>query len=143
MNEIPMYGEYNEDGEYINGIEDYIPKEQYDNPIHREKVVDSILENWKVISHYNEFSGILATSSIPEAIEYYRLLKRKNANELFKFTVLVDPNIDNNDGAIFKEDGLVEIINDYNNMYEQRFSLSTSGAFKKDISNRLSHKKHM
>ena len=141
MNEIPMYGEYNEDGEYINGIEDYIPKEQYDNPIHREKVVDSILENWKVISHYNEFSGILATSSIPEAIEYYRLLKRKNANELFKFTVLVDPNIDNNDGAIFKEDGLVEIINDYNNMYEQRFSLSTSGAFKKDISNRLSHKK--
>ena len=141
MNEIPMVGEDKADGNYEKGIEDYIPKSQYNNPIHREKVVESILENWNTISHNNEFSGILATSSIPEAIEYYRLLKEKKANELFKFTVLVDPNIDNNDGAIFKEDGLSEIIKDYNDMYEQRFSLSTSSTFKKDISNRLAHKK--
>lgn len=141
MNEMPMCGDYNENGEYIKGIEDYIPKTQYNNPIHREKVVESILENWKIISHNNEFSGILATSSIPEAIEYYRLFKKKNANELFKFTILVDPNIDNNEGNIFKEDGLVEIIEDYNSIYDQTFSLSTSSSFKKDISNRLSHKK--
>ena len=141
MNEMPMCGDYSENGEYIKGIEDYIPKTQYNNPVHREKVVESILENWKIISHNNEFSGILATSSIPEAIEYYRLFKKKNANELFKFTILVDPNIDNNEGNIFKEDGLVEIIEDYNSMYDQTFSLSTSGSFKKDISNRLSHKK--
>ena len=141
MNEMPMCGDYTENGEYIKGIEDYIPKTQYNNPVHREKVVESILENWKIISHNNEFSGILATSSIPEAIEYYRLFKKKNANELFKFTILVDPNIDNNEGNIFKEDGLVEIIEDYNSMYDQTFSLSTSGSFKKDISNRLSHKR--
>lgn len=141
MNEIPMAGDFTDSGDYEKGIEDYIPKSQYNNPIHREKVVESILENWKVISHNNEFSGILATSSIPEAIEYYRLLKNKNAQELFKFTILVDPNIDNNDGAIFKEDGLVEIIDDYNKMYDHNFSLSTSGTLKKDISNRLAHKK--
>ncbi len=141
MNEIPMAGELNDNGEYEKGIEDYVPKSQYNNPIHREKVVESILENWKVISHNNEFSGILATSSIPEAIEYYRLLKNKNAQELFKFTILVDPNIDNNDGAIFKEDGLVEIIDDYNKMYDCNFSLSTADTLKKDISNRLAHKK--
>lgn len=141
MNEIPMAGEFEDNGEYVKGIEDYVPKSQYNNPIHRGKVVESILDNWKILSHNNEFSGILATSSIPEAIEYYRLLKQKNAKDLFKFTVLVDPNIDNNDGSIFKEDGLVEIIEDYNKMYEQKFSLSTSGALKKDISNRLSHKK--
>lgn len=141
MNEIPMAGDFTDSGDYEKGIEDYIPKSQYNNPIHREKVVESILENWKVISHNNEFSGILATSSIPEAIEYYRLLKNKNAQELFKFTILVDPNIDNNDGAIFKEDGLVEIIDDYNKMYEHNFSLSTAGTLKKDISNRLAHKK--
>lgn len=141
MNEIPMAGDFNDNGEYEKGIEDYIPKSQYNNPIHREKVVESILENWKVISHNNEFSGILATSSIPEAIEYYRLLKNKNAQDIFKFTVLVDPNIDNNDGAIFKEDGLVEIIKDYNEIFNHHFSLSTSGTLKKDISNRLAHKK--
>lgn len=141
MNEIPMAGDFTDSGDYEKGIEDYIPKSQYNNPIHREKVVESILENWKVISHNNEFSGILATSSIPEAIEYYRLLKNKNAQELFKFTILVDPNIDNNDGAIFKEDGLVEIIDDYNKMYDHNFSLSSSGTLKKDISNRLAHKK--
>lgn len=141
MNEIPMAGDFNDNGEYEKGIEDYIPKSQYNNPIHREKVVESILENWKVISHNNEFSGILATSSIPEAIEYYRLLKNKNAQDIFKFTVLVDPNIDNNDGAIFKEDGLVEIIKDYNEIFDHHFSLSTTGTLKKDISNRLAHKK--
>lgn len=141
MNELPMAGYDDESGNYIKGIEDYIPKAQYNNPIHREKVVDSILENWKLISHNNEFSGILATSSIPEAIEYYRLLKSKGAFDLFKFTILVDPSIDNNDGAIFKEDGLVEIIEDYNNIYEHNFSLSTANSLKKDISNRLAHKK--
>lgn len=141
MNEIPMAGDFNDNGEYEKGIEDYIPKSQYNNPIHREKVVESILENWKVISHNNEFSGILATSSIPEAIEYYRLLKNKNAQDILKFTVLVDPNIDNNDGAIFKEDGLVEIIKDYNEIFDHHFSLSTTGTLKKDISNRLAHKK--
>ena len=141
MNELPMAGYDDESGNYIKGIEDYIPKAQYNNPIHREKVVDSILENWKLTSHNNEFSGILATSSIPEAIEYYRLLKSKGAFDLFKFTILVDPSIDNNDGAIFKEDGLVEIIEDYNNIYEHNFSLSTANSLKKDISNRLAHKK--
>ena len=141
MNELPMAGYDDESGNYIKGIEDYIPKAQYNNTIHREKVVDSILENWKLTSHNNEFSGILATSSIPEAIEYYRLLKSKGAFDLFKFTILVDPSIDNNDGAIFKEDGLVEIIEDYNNIYEHNFSLSTANSLKKDISNRLAHKK--
>ena len=141
MNELPMAGYDDESGNYLKGIEDYIPKAQYNNPIHREKVVDSILENWKLTSHNNEFSGILATSSIPEAIEYYRLLKSKGAFDLFKFTILVDPSIDNNDGDIFKEDGLVEIIEDYNNIYEHNFSLSTASSLKKDISNRLAHKK--
>ena len=141
MNEIPMTGYVDDEGKYIKGIEDYVPNSQYNNVVHREKVVESILENWKLISRNNEFSGILATSSIPEAIEYYRLLKLKKANELFKFTILVDPNIDNNGGAIFKEEGLAEIIDDYNRMYEHQFSLSSAGAFKKDISSRLAHKK--
>lgn len=141
MNEVPMASSIDKDGKIIKGIEDFIPNSQYNNPVHREQVVKSILDNWNIISHNNEFSGLLATSSISEAIEYYRLLKLKGANKLFKFTILVDPSIDNNDGSIFKEDGLVEIIDDYNKMYNHQFSLSTSNTMKKDISNRLAHKK--
>ena len=141
MQDIDMAGDLDDNGNYKKGIEDYIKSSQYNNNKHREEVVKSILSNWKVISHNNEFSAILATSSIPEAIEYYRLLKSKNAKDLFNFTLLVDPNIDNNEGAIFKEDGLVEVIEDYNNMFNQKFSLSSSKSLKKDIQNRLAHKK--
>lgn len=141
IHEISMSSEEDENGNLIKGIEDYIPSNQYNSNRHREQVIKNIMDNWNRISRNNTFSAILATNSIPEAIEYYRLLKSKNANDLFKFTVLVDSNIDNSDGAIFKEDGLIEIISDYNEMYEQNFSLSTSGSFKKDVSNRLAHKK--
>lgn len=141
IGEVEMSSYIDENGSVIKGIEDYIPNEQYDSDEHRTQVVKNIMDNWQRISRSNEFSAILATSSIPEAIKYYRLFKEKNAQELFKFTVLVDPNIDNEDGVLFKEDGLVEIISDYNKIYGQNYSLSTSYAFKKDVSNRLAHKK--
>ena len=141
MQEIEMGPKEDENGNYIPGIEDYIPSKQYDSNVHREQVARNIIKKWNLISKNNEFSGILATSSIPEAIEYYRLFKRLEAEKLFKFTVLVDPNIDNNDGAIFKEDGLVEIIEDYNNNFDQKFTIATAARFKKDVSNRLAHKK--
>ena len=144
MNDIPMAGYEDSNGDYVKGIEDYIKKSQYNNPVHRNMVVKSIMDEWKLISRNNEFSGIFATSSIPEAIEYYRLFKQNNALDLFKFTVLVDPNIDNIedlDRTRFKEEGLIEIVKDYNEMYNQQFTLSTMDKFKKDVSNRLAHKK--
>ena len=141
MNDIPMAGFETEDGNYVSGIEDYIKSSQYRNEKHRDKVVTNILDNWLTISRNNEYSAIFATSSIPEAIEYYRLFKEKNANMFMNITVLVDPNIDNTEGFQFKEDGLVEIISDYNKMFDQNFSLSNSASFKKDISLRLAHKR--
>lgn len=141
INEVEMSSYIDDTGNIVKGIEDYIPNEQYDSDEHRTQVVKNIMDNWQRISRNNDFSAILATSSIPEAIKYYRLFKEKNAQELFKFTVLVDPNIDNEDGVLFKEDGLVEVISDYNKIYGQNYSLSTSYAFKKDVSNRLAHKR--
>lgn len=141
INEVEMSSYIDDNGNIVKGIEDYIPNEQYDSDEHRMQVVKNIMGNWRRISRNNEFSAILATSSIHEAIKYYRLFKEKNAQELFKFTVLVDPNIDNEDGVLFKEDGLVEVISDYNKIYGQNYSLSTSYAFKKDVSNRLAHKR--
>ena len=145
---VKMAGLMGDDGKWIKGIEDYIPKVQYISDEHREKVIEDIRSNWNVLSHSGKFHAIFATSSIPEAIEYYRMLKV--AMPKLKTTCLFDPNISNEDGdykeykgkpiALFKEDGLVEILADYNNRYGQDFTIPTHARFKKDLSLRLAHK---
>lgn len=137
--QIKMVGHFADDGKYIKGIEDFIPNSQYRTQEHQGKVVEDIVEKWFDLSHGNKFHAIFATSSIPEAIEYYRLLKDKMPS--LGITCLFDPNIDNNGGVEFKEQGLVEIIDDYNKTYEQEFRLGTYASFKKDIALRLAHKK--
>ncbi len=137
--EIKMAGFINDAGKYIRGIEDYLTKSQYERTEHYEKVVEDILDNWLTLSQNGKFHAVFATSSIPEAIEYYRLVKSKKPE--LKITALFDPNIDNNGGVKFKEDGLVEILEDYNKRYMQNFKLETHAKFKKDIAARLAHKK--
>lgn len=138
MNDVRMAGHYEPSGNYIRGIEDFVPRSQYERVVHQEKVVEDILENWVVLSQNNKFHSIFATSSINEAIDYYRLIKRLKPE--LKITALFDSTIENVGNAAFKEDGLVEIIEDYNNRYEQDYTLATHSKFKKDISSRLSHK---
>lgn len=133
-----MAGYTDADGTEIKGIEDYLPKSQYLTEEHQSKVVEDICENWEVLSHNGKFHAIFATSSIPEAIQYYRRLKK--AKPELKVSCLFDPNIDNNGEIAFKEDGLVEIIKDYNIRYEQKFSIGTYAGLKKDMSMRLAHK---
>jgi len=139
MNSVPMAGYENDAGEYVKGIEDYIPDSQYDSDEHRNQVITNILENWDRISYGRTFSAILATSSIKEAIKYYRQFKLHNAD--INITGLFDPSLDNTGGATLKEDGLIEIIEDYNRMYNQSFTIPTYDKMKKDISLRLAHKK--
>ena len=138
MNQVKMAGYVDDAGNYVKGIEDYLPRSQYEREEHQRKVVEDILDNWLVLSQNGKFHGIFATSSISEAIEYYRLIK--NLKPELKITALFDPNIDNNGDVAFKEDGLVEIIEDYNNRYGQDFTLANHAKFKKDISARLGHK---
>ena len=57
-----------------------------------------------------------------------------------KVTALFDPNIDNTGNAAFKEEGLVEIIEDYNALYGMEFTLANHAKMKTDIADRLSHK---
>lgn len=135
---VKMAGEVGEDGKWIKGIEDFIPRSQYQSKEHQNKVVEDIRDNWTRLSHDGKFHAIFATSSIPEAIEYYRLIK-ESMPEL-KTTCLFDPNIDNDGGVVFKEDGLVEIISDYNDCYGMDFNIPTHAKFKKDIALRLAHK---
>ena len=137
---VKMAGYIGNDGKYVKGIEDYIPNSQYQTEEHQNKVVEDIVDKWVDLSHASKFHAIFATSSIPEAIEYYRLLKDKMPS--LKTTCLFDPNIDNGGGVQFKEEGLVEIIDDYNKKYDQEFSIGTHAGFKKDIALRLAHKEY-
>lgn len=137
---VKMAGYIGNDGKYVKGIEDYIPNSQYQTEEHQNMVVEDIADRWIDLSHGSKFHAIFATSSIPEAIEYYRLLKKKMPS--LKTTCLFDPNIDNCGNFRFKEDGLVEIIDDYNKRYDQDFSIGTHAGFKKDIALRLAHKEY-
>ena len=135
---VKMAGFMNRKGKYIKGIEDYIPKNQYLTPDYQKAVVKDICDNWLTLSRNGTFHAIFATSSIQEAISYYRLLKAIKPE--LRVTALFDPNVDNNDGFDFKEDALVEILTDYEKQYGQLYTLASHDRFKKDVSNRLAHK---
>lgn len=135
---LNMVGHTDDSGEYIKGIEDFIPSTQYETLEHQKMVVQDIKENWVTLSQAGKFHAIFATSSIPEAINYYDLIKQEIPN--LKISALFDPNIDNNGNGIYKEAGLVKIISDYNERYGTKFTIPTFAAMKRDLSDRLAHK---
>lgn len=135
---LPMAGETDSAGNYQKGIEYYVPIDQYETSENKKIIIKDILDNWAMLSHANKFHAILATGSISEAIAYYRLIKKAAA---LKVTALFDPTIDNTGNACDKEEGLAEIIVDYNARYGQSFSIPTFAKMKKDIAARLAHKK--
>ena len=134
---IKMAGYKGQDGRWVNGIEDYLPSTQYSEE-HQKKVVEDIKNNWITLSHNGKFHAIFATSSIPEAIQYYNLIRSEMPT--LKVTCLFDPNIDNNGGVAFKEEGLVKILEDYKKMYDLEFTMASHAKFKKDVALRLAHK---
>ncbi|MBO1632288.1 type I restriction endonuclease subunit R [Yersinia pseudotuberculosis] len=144
MNEVPMAGHRDDSGVYQMGIEDYLPNSQYSREEHQSAVVQDIADNWLTLSQNGKFHAIFATHSIREAITYYRLIKKRCPT--LKITALFDPNIDNDDDSAgdvtFKTNGLVELLEDYNRTYGQKFDLGNHGKFKTDIAARLAHKDH-
>lgn len=142
LNDVPMAGQRDGAGVYQAGIEDYLPNAQYSRAEHQNAVVQDVTDNWLTLSQGGKFHAIFATSSIPEAIQYYRLMKAKFS--ALKITALFDPIISDEDGGsdpAFKTDGLVEILQDYNAAFGQKFDLGTHANFKKDLAARLAHKK--
>ncbi len=135
---VKMAGFYDTEGKHVKGIEDYVPSSQYATDEHKRMVVEDICSNFPTLSKYGKFHAIFATSSIPEAIGYYRLFKQTKPE--LKVTSLFDPHIDNMGGVKYKEDGLVEILLDYKKLYKQDFTIPTYATFKKDVALRLAHK---
>lgn len=142
MKDVPMAGYRDAAGEYQRGIEDHLPNAQYERDEHRHAVLKDIADNWEVLSQAGKFHAIFATSSITEAITYYRLVKAQCPT--LKITALFDPHISDDDSGgtdpAFKAEGLEEIIKDYNATYGQKFDMGTHANFKKDLAARLAHK---
>lgn len=137
MNDVPMAGEYTSDGKYQKGIEDYVPNVQYQTPEHVNAVIDDMLGNWQRLSQGKKYHAIFATSSIPEAVNYYRLIKARNSG--LKLTALFDPNILNDGQGSDKEAWIAEILADYNAQFDTSFGYVAHAKFKTDLSDRLSH----
>lgn len=136
---VPMAGATDAQGRAVPGIEDRVPNAQYERSEHRKAVVEDIVTHWTATSQNGLFHALLATSSIAEAIEYYRLLRDNHPNLVV--SALFDPNIDNTgDKQLFKEDGLIEILEDYNTKFDLNFTMSTHADFKADVTARLAHK---
>lgn len=138
MNDVPMATGLDKNGKEIKGIEDYLPSSQWETENHYNAVVSDILEQFPTLSQGGKFHAIFATSSILEAINYYRLFKKHHPE--LKTTALFDPNEGNEKTSIAKEKGLAEIIADYNERYGKTFVIPTHDKFKKDIAERLAHK---
>jgi len=135
---LPMARSKDEFGNTVRGIEDYLPMSQYRDIEHQKAVVKDISDDWVRLSRNSKFHAIFATSSIIEAIEYYKLFKELAPN--IKVAGLFDPSDQNNDDSIYKLEGLAEMLTDYNEMFNQRFTISSYQEYKKDVALRLAHK---
>lgn len=60
--QVPMAGYLQDDGKWLKGIEDYIPKSQYKREKHRTAVVQDIHDRWMTLSR----AGV-STRSLPPA----------------------------------------------------------------------------
>lgn len=123
-------------------IESEVPVSQFRTDMYRKSVVEDIIENWSVRSFNSLFHAIFATSSIPEAIEYYKIFaeEKKKGNHQLKVTALFDPSDDNTSTSIFKMNGITEILTDYKDMFGTFYDHAHYASFKKDLCRRLAHK---
>lgn len=138
--DMPMAYSIDIDGNRINGIEDYLPNNQYSTNEYYRSVVEDISNSWTTLSRGSRFHAIFATSSILEAIDYYTLI-RTEMPEL-RVTAIYDWHNENNQNSIEKEIGTLKILNDYNQWFgtSYSFNISDFDKFRKDVTARLAHK---
>ena len=113
-------------------------KSLYQSEEHHMAVIRKIVEERPMLSHNGKFHAILATKNIAEAIEYYHLFKEHYPE--YNVTAIFDDSIDNNGGGEYKEDAILEMLDDYNKKFGTSFQQSTYAKYKKDVAKRLAHK---
>lgn len=133
---VEIYNKWMYDTDILK-IEDEA-KSLYISDEHHTAVMQKIVEERPMLSHNGKFHAILATKSIPEAIEYYHLFKEHYPE--YNITAIFDDSIDNNGGGEYKEDAILEMLDDYNKKFGTTFQQSTYAKYKKDVAKRLAHK---
>ena len=113
-------------------------KSLYQSEEHHMAVMRKIVEERPMLSHNGKFHAILATKNIAEAIEYYHLFKEHYPE--YNVTAIFDDSIDNSGGGEYKEDAILEMLDDYNKKFGTSFQQSTYAKYKKDVAKRLAHK---
>lgn len=132
--------------EIVNGIgifiENQLSNSEFETIKIKKKIIEDIFQNWICLSVNFKFHAILATSSIKEACDYYRLIQEynKNSNIKLKVTCVFDDSDTGSDGYQ-KEEMMIKMLEDYKKMFNVNFTLSEWGRFKKDVALRLAHKK--
>ncbi len=133
---MEIYNKWKDDTDMIK-IEDEA-KSLYYSERHHMEVIRKIVSERPTLGKGGKFHAILATKSIPEAIEYYHLFKAHYPQ--YNVTAIFDDSIDNNEKSIYKEDAILEMLEDYNTKFETSFQQSTYAKYKKDVAKRLAHK---
>ena len=140
VNQLQMPMSYtDESGKNVKGIEGYLPKDIYKCRTHYMRVAENIIANRPQLSKNGKFHAMLATKSIHEAIEYYKIFKEFYPS--YNVVAVFDNNIDNSDEGMAKEDNIIEMLTDYNAKYSTSFQISNYAKYKKDVAKRLAHKK--
>ena len=123
-------------------IESHVPVTQFETDSYRKSVVKDVINRWSIRSAGSLFHAIFATSSIPEAIEYYKLFSEAKAKgeHSLKITAVFDPSDNNGDTSIMKMNGITQILNEYNDMFGKFYDINHYANFKKDVCLRLAHK---
>ncbi len=133
---VDIYNKWMQETDMIK-VEDEA-KSLYQTDEHHRAVMQKIVEERPMLSRNGKFHAILATKNIPEAIEYYHLFKEHYPE--YNVTAIFDDSIDNNGGGEYKEDAILEMLDDYNRKYGTTFQQSTYAKYKKDVAKRLAHK---
>ncbi len=143
-------------------------KVEFDNPLHKTAVVDTILNKHDSATHHKRFNALLATASINDAIAYYQLFKatqreRQKQDENYAplniACVFSPPAEGNKDVQQLQEDlqqekednkvapeekkkSLKTIIADYNKQYGTNHTTDEFDLYYQDVQQRIKFQKY-
>lgn len=142
-------------------VEEIDTKELLESPQRLERIVDYIIQQHPRKTHQRQFTAIFCVSSVETLIKYYELFRaKKQAGQhdlrvatIFSFAaneddkdangLIGDPDLEIKEGVainVHTREKLDEFIEDYNAMYNTRFSTKDSQSFYnyyKDIAKRI------
>lgn len=135
---VPWTTIIDEDGHRTVGIEQLAKTSAWETEHHRQAVVDYMLKHWDQRSRDRKLHALFATSSVLEAIDYYRRFK---VDGRLKVTAVFTDANQNTSDALERDAGLEEVLTDYNARFGTTFSVADHADFRADAADRLAHRR--